>query len=84
MQQMRGKVRRRLEVLAARGPFPTLPEQGAVLTDAAGAAVGRVTSAVNDRRHRRGLLMAELEVAAREGVVLISGEPLERLESPLS
>lgn len=85
MQQMRGKVRRRLEVLAASGHFDGVPEAGTVLTDAAGARVGQVTSAADDPASGRGLLMAELEVAARDGVVLLPGstEPLERLDTPL-
>lgn len=83
MQQMRGKVRHRLEVLAARHPFEALPEKGAPVVDAAGTPVGHVTSAANDRRRGRGLLMAELDVAARNGALSVAGEPLDWLQAPL-
>lgn len=79
MQEMRGKVRRRLEVLSAREPFATLPEPGSALTDRSGATVGRVTSVVNDRQNGRGILMAEVEVAALEGPVLLDGVSLQRV-----
>jgi hypothetical protein len=79
MQQMRGKVRRRLEVLAASGPFQSLPESGSALIDGNGATVGRVTSVANDRQEGRGILMADLEVAALEGPLLLDGVPLQRV-----
>jgi hypothetical protein len=85
MQEMRGKVQRRLWVFSASEPFAALPEPGSDLCDASGAKVGTVTSAANSRRLGRGLLMARLETRAENGpVTLASGQPLSPLSEPVS
>jgi folate-binding protein YgfZ len=83
MQEMRGKVKRRLELLVADAPFLVVPDADVAIRDASGEVVGQVTSAVNGRRLGIGLVMAKLAVAAREGALsLASGESL-RVSEPL-
>jgi tRNA-modifying protein YgfZ len=84
MQEMRGKVKRRLEVLKTTAPLTTVPAPGESILDGDGAVVGAVTSFSNSRRLGTGLVMARLELAARDRPLILgaTGERLERLPSP--
>jgi tRNA-modifying protein YgfZ len=73
MQEMRGKVKRRLEVLRAAGPLGRSPAVGEEIQNAEGKTVGAVTSFANSRHLGAGLVMGRLDVAAREQDLRLAG-----------
>lgn len=74
MLELRGHVKRRLVPLAIDGD--ALPAKGAQITDAAGAKVGEVTSAVVDPRSGRAIALAMLKVSHADSAELrVDGAP---------
>ncbi len=67
MQDMRGKVKRRLELLDIDAPAHAKLESGASISTDAGQAIGKVTSLAFSERAGRWRALAKLDLSAAEG-----------------